>query len=81
MAEDEDTWSTWLACLQGWAQRTRDALLSADLVLPPAPAGMPTVVVPPALRLRAQLVLEELGQVETAVRRRREQLTREHAYS
>lgn len=77
----EDSWSAWLDALQAWSRRTTHASLARSGTLPELPAGGPEGPVPPGLRVRAQLCLAELGAAEELVRRRREQLVREHTYS
>ena len=75
-----DIWVEALDALEEWVRRTAATLRSSTPgELEPAPA-LPEGGVPSALRLRAQLVLSALANVESDVLRRREQLERERAY-
>jgi len=80
-APDDHGWTAWLDGLQSWAGLTTAALGGRDLQLTEPPVGGPAGPVPPALLLRAHLVMAQLAAVEQQVVRRRAQLAREHAYS
>lgn len=75
-----DPWGDALDALEEWVRRTAATLLSTDPGTPGQAPALPGVPVPDGLRLRAQLLLSSLQNVEGDVLRRREHLQREHAY-
>lgn len=71
-------WPAALDALEEWGRRTRAARAEDAPADPPA---LPTGRVPAELRVRALALLDGLQAAEAELLRRREQLSREQAYT
>jgi hypothetical protein len=76
----DPAWTDALDALEEWVRRTATTLRLADPGVPDPAPRLPQGTAPAELRLRAQLLLSALHNVESDVLRRREQLERERTY-